>query len=81
MKCILRVKCLCYILSLLIVTITLKGKVWSPSSQLKGRTHRGVTLLTKLVSDSAGVPDGTEAAGVQLCPLPHTGYCLAQAEI
>lgn len=42
---------------------------------------RRVKLLTKLMSDSEGVRDGTAAAGAQLHPPPHTGYCLAQAEI
>lgn len=48
--------------------------------QLK-RQRRRVKLLTKLMSDSEGVRDGTAAAGAQLHPPPRTGYCLAQAEI
>lgn len=71
----------CYILSLLILTTTLKGKVWLSQFTAGIAEMQRVKLLTKLVSDSEGVPDATGAAKVQLCLPPHTAYCLAQAEV
>lgn len=73
-----------YILSFLILIITLRGKFAYPYCPSE-TDETQVKLLPQPVSDgmvwASMFSMLTAAAGALLSPLPRTGYCLAQAGI